>query len=243
MTRACCATRAAPASPAGGLAGLGVLSAGLSIAQAWLLATVIAAVFVDKATLSARRSLIALAAVTAGRAVTAWAAQAFAHRAAAAAKAQLRGALLSRVIALGPAWRQAGVTVPTAVTVLTVTVLTVRARDTAALTQLATTGLDGLDGYFTGYLPALIAAPSWCRSRCSPPSPPPTRCRASSWRCTLPLVPLFGALIGLATGRPGQAALDALARLAHHFHDVVGGLPTLRVFGRARAQRDRRSAR
>ena len=33
--------------------------------------------------------------------------------------------------------------------------------------------------------------------------------------------------------------MDALGRLAHHFHDVVSGLPTLRVFGRARAQRER----
>ena len=37
--------------PVGGLAGLGVLGAGLTIAQAWLLADVIAQVFIDKATL------------------------------------------------------------------------------------------------------------------------------------------------------------------------------------------------
>ena len=39
-------------APIGGLAGLGLLTAGLSIAQAWLLATVIAQVFIGKATLS-----------------------------------------------------------------------------------------------------------------------------------------------------------------------------------------------
>src|ERR1700722_3945562 len=132
--------------PVAGLAALGVLGAGLTIAQAWLLATVIATVFVDKATLSGV-ALAWLAAVTVGRAVTAWAAQAFAHRAAAAAKGQLRGALLSRVIALGPAWRQAGGDGADG-----------RdggdgARDTAALTQLATAGLDGPDGYSPRYLP------------------------------------------------------------------------------------------
>ncbi len=55
--------------------------------------------------------------------------------------------------------------------------------------------------------------------------------------CTLPLVPLFGALIGRATGRRAAQRWRALATLAHHFHDVVSGLPTLRVFGRAQAQR------
>lgn len=53
-------------------------------------------------------------------------------------------ALLAHVLALGPGWRKR-------------TGGTSR-RDAAALTQLATTGLDGLDGYFTSYLPALIGA-------------------------------------------------------------------------------------
>ena len=57
--------------------------------------------------------------------------------------------------------------------------------------------------------------------------------------CTLPLVPLFGALIGMATGRQAKRRWRALATLAHHFHDVVSGLQTLRVFGRAQAQRGR----
>jgi ATP-binding cassette, subfamily C, bacterial CydCD len=214
--------------PAGGLAGLGVLGAGLAIAQAWLLATVIAQVFIDKATLPVT-VLGWLAAVTAGRAALAWAAQALAHRAAAAAKGQLRGALLSRVIALGPAWRHAGGDGGGGGD---------GARDTAALTQLATTGLDGLDGYFTGYLPALIGAvavPLAVLAAIAAADP----LSGITVACTLPLVPLFGALIGRATGDQARQRMDALGRLAHHFHDVVNGLPTLRVFGRARAQRER----
>jgi len=224
--------------PVGGLAGLGVLGAGLAIAQAWLLADVIAQAFIDKAPLAVA-ALGWLAAVTAGRAVTAWAAQAFAHRAAVTAKARLRGALLSRVIALGPAWRRsggpdgrddrggdgdgAGAGGP---------------RGTAALTQLATAGLDGLDGYFTGYLPALmlaVAVPLAVLAAITAADP----LSGIVVMLTLPLVPLFGALIGMATGDQARRRMDALGRLAHHFHDVVSGLPTLRVFGRARAQRDR----
>jgi ATP-binding cassette subfamily C protein CydCD len=224
--------------PVGGLAGIGVLGAGLTIAQAWLLAEVIARVFVDKATLSGA-ALGWLAAVTAGRAVTAWAAQALAHRAAVTAKAQLRGALLSRVIALGPAWRRSADDAdggnrgggsggdarnggP---------------RGAAALTQLATAGLDGLDGYFTGYLPALMlaaAVPLAVLAAITTADP----LSGIIVVLTLPLVPLFGALIGMATGEQARQRMNALGRLAHHFHDVVAGLRTLRVFGRARAQRE-----
>ncbi len=51
----------------------------------------------------------------------------------------------------------------------------------------------------------------------------------------MPLVPLFMVLVGMATEAAGRR-WKALAHLAHHFLDVVAGLPTLRVFGRARAQ-------
>ena len=207
------------------LAGLGLATALLVVAQAWLLATVIARVFIDKATLPESVIPIAvLAAVTVARAAVAWAAQASAHRASAAAKAELRAALLARVVALGPGWRTgSGGT---------------SRRDAAALTQLATTGLDGLDGYFTSYLPALIGAvaiPLTVLVTITVADP----ISGIIVACTLPLVPLFGALIGMATGRQAAQRWRALATLAHHFHDVVSGLPTLRVFGRAQAQRSR----
>jgi ATP-binding cassette, subfamily C, bacterial CydCD len=211
--------------PIAALAGLGLATALLVIAQAWLLATVIADVFIDKATLPGSVTpIVILAAVTVARAATAWAAQATAHRASAAAKTELRAALLAQVVALGPGWRKA-------------TSGTSR-RDAAALTQLATTGLDGLDGYFTSYLPALIGAvaiPLAVLVTIAVADP----ISGIIVACTLPLVPLFGALIGMATGRQAAQRWRALATLAHHFHDVVGGLPTLRVFGRAQAQRSR----
>ena len=207
------------------LAGLGLATALLVVAQAWLLATVITRVFIDEATLPESVTTIAvLAAVTVARAATAWAAQATAHRASAAAKTELRAALLARVLALGPSWREAA--------------NGTSRRDAAALTQLATTGLDGLDGYFTSYLPALIGAvaiPLAVLVTITVADP----ISGIIVACTLPLVPLFGALIGMATGRQAAQRWRALATLAHHFHDVVSGLPTLRVFGRAQAQRSR----
>ena len=210
--------------PIGVLAALGLATALLVVAQAWLLATVVANVFIDKATFASELTPVAaLAGVTVARAAVAWAAQASAHRASAAAKTELRAALLATVVALGPGWRNSS---------------SASGRDAAALTQLSTTGLDGLDGYFTSYLPALIGAVT------IPLAVVVTIIVADPVSgvivvCTLPLVPLFGALIGRAAGRQAAQRWRTLATLAHHFHDVVGGLPTLRIFGRAGAQRSR----
>jgi thiol reductant ABC exporter CydD subunit len=53
---------------------------------------------------------------------------------------------------------------------------------------------------------------------------------------TLPLIPLFGILIGWHTRAQTQRQWRLLALLGGHFLDVVSGLPTLKLFGRARAQ-------
>jgi thiol reductant ABC exporter CydD subunit len=53
---------------------------------------------------------------------------------------------------------------------------------------------------------------------------------------TLPLIPLFMALVGWYTQRETRTKWHSLSRLAGHFTDVVAGLPTLKVFGRAKAQ-------
>jgi len=47
---------------------------------------------------------------------------------------------------------------------------------------------------------------------------------------------VFMALVGAVTGERTERELHALQRLAGHFLDVVAGLPTLKVFGRSRAQ-------
>jgi ABC-type transport system involved in cytochrome bd biosynthesis fused ATPase/permease subunit len=53
---------------------------------------------------------------------------------------------------------------------------------------------------------------------------------------TLPLVPVFMALIGWYTQRATEDSLHTIERLAGRFADVIAGLPTLVVFGRVRAQ-------
>ncbi len=53
---------------------------------------------------------------------------------------------------------------------------------------------------------------------------------------TLPLLPLFAALIGRTTQDDTMSRWRALEQLAGHFGDVMRGLPTLVAYGRARRQ-------
>ena len=199
------------------LVALGAAAAGLIIAQAQLLSGAIADAVDHGATLrSLRGVVIALAAVLAGRALIAWATEAASYRASAAVKSQLRRSVLARAAALGPRW--------------------LAGRRSAELTALATEGIDALDGYFAKYLPQLILAvivPAAVLIRVGTADP----LSGVTILVTLPLIPLFGALAGMATGAYARRRWAALARLSHHFLDVVAGLPTLKVFGRSREQR------
>src|SRR6478736_4179372 len=56
---------------------------------------------------------------------------------------------------------------------------------------------------------------------------------------TLPLIPLFLILIGIATRTVQQKQWQTLQRLAVRFADTVQGLSTLRLFGRERRAADR----
>jgi thiol reductant ABC exporter CydD subunit len=195
---------------------LGLAVAGLIVAQATLLADGITAVFLDGAGAGALRgTLIALGAVVVGRALLAWAQEMAAHRAAAAVKTQLRERLLGQVVRLGPGW--------------------LTGQKGGELTTLATRGVDALDGYFARYLPQLVLAaivPAIVLARLLPAD----LLAGVTIAVTLPLIPVFLALVGLTTEARNRRSFRMLTRLAHHFLDVVAGLPTLKVFGRAKAQ-------
>jgi thiol reductant ABC exporter CydD subunit len=203
--------------PVAAVAALGAAAAGLIIVQAQLLATAIAAVFTGGATLGALRGvLLALAVVLAGRVAVAGAGEIASYRASAAVKAELRRRLLARAVELGPRW--------------------LAGRRSAELTALATEGVEALDGYFSRYLPQLILAaivPVAVLVRVGLADP----VAGLTIAVTLPLVPVFGALVGKMTGAYADQRWRALAVLSHHFLDVVSGLPTLKVFGRSKEQR------
>ena len=194
---------------------LGVLGAGLVIAQAMLVAAIVVGCFQRHDSVTVPLAL--LAAVSVLRGVVSWGTEVAAHRASARVKSQLREQLLARATALGPSW--------------------LAGQRSGELVTLATRGVDALDDYFARYLPQLALA-------VVVPVAVIARILFADWLSaliivlTLPLIPVFMVLIGLAT----QSAMDrqwrTLGRLSHHFLDVVAGLPTLKVFGRAKAQAD-----
>ncbi|GAA4506672.1 hypothetical protein GCM10023191_064090 [Actinoallomurus oryzae] len=96
-------------------------------------------------------------------------------------------------------------------------------------------GLDALDPYYAGYLPQRYAAavvPLAVLLRLVVADP----ASALIVAVTLPLIPVFGALVGLHTRQATDRQWDLLHRLGGHFLDVVTGLGTLRTYGRDRAQ-------
>lgn len=103
-------------------------------------------------------------------------------------------------------------------------------RDTAAV--VVTRGLDGLRPYFTGYLPTLLLA-----AILTPATVAVIACydlqSTVIVAITLPLIPIFMVLIGLATAERSAAALAAMTTLQSRLLDLIAGIPTLRALGRA----------
>lgn len=196
--------------------GLGVLGALLVIAQAMLIAEIVVGAFQHGLSVAELRTpLVLLATVAVGRGLVSWLTELAAHRASAAVKSELRRRLLDRAAALGPGW--------------------LSGQRTGSLVALATRGVDALDDYFSRYLPQLGLA-------AVVPVAVLARIVTEDWVSaaiivgTLPLIPVFMMLIGWATQSRMDQQWRLLSRLSGHFLDVVTGLPTLKVFGRAKAQ-------
>jgi ATP-binding cassette, subfamily C, bacterial CydD len=194
---------------------LGLAGTGLILAQAGLLARVLAGAARGDAAAALAATLTALLVVVAARAAVSYGGEVAALRAAAAVKSQLRRALTARSLRLGPAW--------------------LAGQRAGEIATLSTRGLDGLDSYFARYLPQLVLA-------VLVPIAVLARVAAADWisavviALTLPLIPLFAVLVGWHTKTQTRRQWRLLAALGGHFLDVVEGLPTLKVFGRARAQ-------
>ena len=108
----------------------------------------------------------------------------------------------------------------------------------AQVGSLTGTAIDALDPWVRSYLPGLVLAvvvPLAAGLRILTAD----LLSAVILVIVVPLIPLFMVLIGRATERHAAQQWDALQRLAGRFLDVITGLPTLRLFGRAVAQVDR----
>ncbi|GAA2944519.1 hypothetical protein GCM10010458_32230 [Microbacterium luteolum] len=194
---------------------IGVVQTAVTVAFAWLLTDAVTGALAGRDVSS---SLLWLLAAALLRGILIAASDAAGTRAAAKTGMQLRSALIAAVGRLGPGW--------------------LAQRNQTALAVTAGHGLEALDAYFARYIPQLvltviatpvIVAVMWWQDW-------PSGLTAI---ITLPLIPLFLILIGIATRTVQQRQWQTLQRLAARFADTVQGLSTLRLFGRDRRAADR----
>ena len=194
-------------------AGIGVCAGALVVAQALLLADVIADVVAGGQPGSASGPLGLLAAVVVGRAVLAWVQERYGDRAATAVIADLRRRVLAHAVALGPAF--------------------LGSANRSSVTTLVTVGLEGLRPYLSRYLPQLLST--------ALVTPALLVVIGTSdvvsgivIAVTLPLVPVFMALVGAMTQDGAARRLTSMQRLHAQVLDLLVGLPTLVALGRER---------
>jgi thiol reductant ABC exporter CydD subunit len=191
---------------------LGLAGAALAITRAVLLAHLVAEGFAGAPPRSLAAPLAGLLAVAAGAALVAWLTEVAAHHSAAGVKSALRRRLLQQVAAREGAGERAG-----------------------ALAAAAGRGIENLDAYFARYLPQLalaVAVPLFVLTWMFPVDP----LAAAIVLVTLPLIPLFGALVGAAARARVARRWQAFSDLSTGFVESLRALPTLKVFGRSREQ-------
>nr|WP_278249478.1 thiol reductant ABC exporter subunit CydD [Nocardioides sp. IC4_145] len=189
----------------------GVLAAGLAgavlvVGQAWVVTGLVVAVVRSE---PLGGWALAAAAVLGLRALSGWSGDVLAARAAARVGTHLRRQVVGALLRRG----------------------TAGPGDAVLLTR----GVSAAEPYLTRYLPAVVLAgvlPLLTLAVIATQD----LLSAVIVGATLPLVPVFGALVGLATRDKAKQQWRAMSTLSGHFLDVVRGLPTLVAHCRARAQ-------
>ncbi len=197
---------------------IGLASALLILAQATLLARVVARAFYGASLAAVSTDVLALVLVSAARGVLAWGFEVAGRRGAAQVLSELRLALLERRLRAQPA--------------------ALDGVEGGELAAAAVQGIDALETYYARYLPQAVlaclvpvAVLAWVA--------PIDYVSALIMVATLPLVPVFMWLIGRYTAARTRERWLALRLLSTHFLDVVRGLPTLRAFNRGHAQAEK----
>ncbi len=194
---------------------LGLALTILVVAFCFLLSQIVVRAIAGDSLDSLMPMLAGLAGVIVLRSIVTWLLDWTSARAGAVVKSQLRRRLLSAIAALGPGW--------------------LSRRNATGVATVAGTGLDSLDSYFSRYLPQLIltviATPIIVLVILFSDLP-----SGISVLVTLPIIPVFMVLIGWATQTMQRRQWDSLQRLSTGFLDVVGGLATLKLFGRQHRQ-------
>ncbi|MGR2753532.1 thiol reductant ABC exporter subunit CydD [Agromyces arachidis] len=195
---------------------LGFVQAGAIVAFAWALSTLVVGLIHGDLAEAAAPTVAVLVAAAVARAVAGWLWEQLGSAGAMRVKSELRDEVLVALESRTGGGRPV----------------------TARAATLLGPGLDALDEYFGRYLPQLVltvvatpvlVAAAWAADWVS----------GLVFVIVLPLIPVFMALIGMATEAVQRRQWERLHSLARGFLEVVGGLSTLMVFGRAERQVDR----
>ncbi|MBI5962206.1 MAG: thiol reductant ABC exporter subunit CydD [Chloroflexi bacterium] len=194
----------------------GLLAGLLTIWQAWLLSSVINAVFLEKQALAqVTRPLFLILIAISGRALLSWLNEIAANAVAVKIKTDLRNRLFAHILKLGPAYA--------------------RGQRTGELTAAAVEGIEALDAYFSQYLPQLVI------TALVPLSIlffvfPIDLLSGIIFLITAPLIPFFMIMIGKGAEVVTKRQYETLRLLSAHFLDSLQGLTTLKLFGQSKAQ-------
>jgi thiol reductant ABC exporter CydD subunit len=195
---------------------LGVLSSGTIVAQAALLAHIIAAAAMHHGTLaSLRTSILALAAVLVARALLSGGFELSGRLGAGRVMAELRHRLVAQLL-----MRRPGLAL---------------GEQTGELATAAVQGVDSLENYFAGYLPSLVLATVVPVAILAAIVPVDLICAVILF-ITIPVLVTFMVLIGLGAQGVAQRRWQTLSLLSSRFLDTVAGLETLRAHRREQAQ-------
>ncbi|HEX8035523.1 MAG TPA: thiol reductant ABC exporter subunit CydD [Ktedonobacterales bacterium] len=189
------------------------------IAQMALLSTIVSQVFLSNAGLATLwTTLLLLLIAGAARAMLTGAEELMAKRMAISCKSTLCTRLFAQLLRLGPTYS--------------------RDERTGELVTTAVEGIERLDAYISRYLPQVflsvlvplgIAAAIGFQDVAT----------AVLLVVTAPIIPLLMVIIGRYAEERVQRQWEGLTRMGAHFLDVVQGLPTLLLFGRAEAESSR----
>jgi ATP-binding cassette subfamily C protein CydD len=203
--------------------GLGVLGGITTVLQARTLSRVVSQVFLGGQSLGGVGTLLAaLLVIAVARAGLIWASEVTANRAAGQVKADLRTRFLAHVLALGPAYMRSQRSLP-------------GGERSGELVNTAVEGIEALDAYLGQYLPQLaltVLVPVTFLLLVFPLD----FVSGLVLLLTAPIIPVFMILIGNLADALTRKQWQSLSRMSAHFLDVLQGLTTLKLLGRAKEQ-------
>ena len=195
---------------------LGLLSAVIIVAQAWVLAFLLQALIIDHVPRGSLTAwFIALAAMFILRAIVGLLRERVGFIAGRTLRREIRRQVLDRLQLLGPAW--------------------IQGKPAGSWSSLLLEQIEEMQDYYARYLPQMYLAglvPLLILATVFPIN----WAAALILFCTAPLIPLFMALVGMGAADANRRNFLALTRLSGYFLDRLRGLDTLRLFDRAQAE-------